>query len=71
MLYFLALFFVTMKSRIKHMIKYKYLPFTSGKKVRAGLVVAALAGVAAGGWGDAAGRRVRQEQPKKTSVETS
>lgn len=33
MLYFLALFFVTMKSRIKHMIKYKYLPFSTGKKV--------------------------------------
>jgi hypothetical protein len=32
-MYFLALFFVTMKSRIKHMIKYKYLPFTTGKKV--------------------------------------
>jgi hypothetical protein len=34
MLYFLALFFVTMKTRIKHMIKYKYLPFSTGKKVR-------------------------------------
>lgn len=33
LLYFCALFFVTMKSRVKHMIKYKYLPFTTGKKV--------------------------------------
>ena len=36
MLYFLALFCVTMKSRIKHMIKYKYLPFSTGKKVCGG-----------------------------------
>lgn len=36
MLYFLALFFVTMKSRIKHMVKYKYIPFSLGKKVRGG-----------------------------------
>lgn len=35
LVYFLALFFVTMKSRVKHMIKYKYLPFSTGKKVRA------------------------------------
>lgn len=27
------LFFVTMKRQIAHMIKYKYLPFTLGKKV--------------------------------------
>jgi hypothetical protein len=32
LLYFLALFFVTMKGRIKHMIKHKYLPFSTGKK---------------------------------------
>lgn len=36
MLYFLALFFVTMKSRIKHMIKYKYVPISLGKKKYAG-----------------------------------
>ena len=28
------LFFVTMRRQIAHMIKYKYLPFTFGKKVR-------------------------------------
>lgn len=28
------LFFVTMKRQIMHMIKYKYLPFSMGKKVR-------------------------------------
>jgi membrane protein YdbS with pleckstrin-like domain len=30
--YFLILFFFTMKQRIQHMIKYKYIPFTVGKK---------------------------------------
>ena len=33
LLYWLLLFVVTMKRQIKHMIKYKYLPFTTGKKV--------------------------------------
>lgn len=32
-LYWLLLFTVTMKRQIKHMIKYRYLPFTTGKKV--------------------------------------
>jgi hypothetical protein len=49
MLYFLALFFVTMKSRVKHMIKYKYVPFSTGKKVRPRLVAVAVAGAAAEG----------------------
>ncbi|XP_022909995.1 protein RER1 isoform X1 [Onthophagus taurus] len=30
-MYFLTLFCVTMKRQIKHMIKYRYLPFTHGK----------------------------------------
>ena len=30
-MYFITLFCVTMKRQIKHMITYKYLPFTSGK----------------------------------------
>jgi Rer1 family len=34
LLYWLMLFTVTMKRQIKHMIKYRYLPFTTGKKVR-------------------------------------
>ena len=34
LMYWLLLFAVTMKRQIKHMIKYKYLPFTIGKKVR-------------------------------------
>lgn len=34
LLYWLLLFTVTMKRQIKHMIKYKYLPFNTGKKVR-------------------------------------
>jgi hypothetical protein len=33
LLYWLLLFTVTMKRQIKHMIKYKYLPLTTGKKV--------------------------------------
>ncbi len=33
LMYWMILFFVTMKRQIKHMIKYKYLPFTTGKKV--------------------------------------
>lgn len=33
LLYWLLLFTVTMKRQIKHMIKYRYLPFTTGKKV--------------------------------------
>eukprot|EP00775_Hariotina_reticulata_P006128 gene6128-6367_t len=32
LLYWFLLFTVTMKRQIKHMIKYKYLPFTTGKK---------------------------------------
>ncbi|KAK9836267.1 hypothetical protein WJX81_000766 [Elliptochloris bilobata] len=32
LLYWFVLFFVTMKRQIKHMIKYRYLPFTLGKK---------------------------------------
>jgi hypothetical protein len=30
-MYFIVLFLVTMKKQIRHMIKYKYLPFTHGK----------------------------------------
>lgn len=33
LLYWLLLFTVTMKRQIKHMIKYRYLPFSTGKKV--------------------------------------
>lgn len=32
LMYWVLLFVVTMKRQIKHMIKYKYLPFTIGKK---------------------------------------
>eukprot|EP00879_Flechtneria_rotunda_P005227 GHRR01005511.1.p1 GENE.GHRR01005511.1~~GHRR01005511.1.p1 ORF type:complete len:188 (+),score=33.16 GHRR01005511.1:270-833(+) len=32
LMYWLLLFVVTMKRQIKHMIKYRYLPFTVGKK---------------------------------------
>lgn len=32
LLYFIVLFFITMKRQIKHMIKYKYLPFSFGKQ---------------------------------------
>ena len=31
LLYFLVLFFITMKRQIRHMIKYKYVPFSWGK----------------------------------------
>ncbi|XP_065060811.1 protein RER1-like isoform X2 [Rhopilema esculentum] len=31
-MYFIILFVITMKRQIKHMIKYKYLPFTHGKR---------------------------------------
>ena len=31
LLYFIALFTLTMKRQIKHMIKYKYVPFSFGK----------------------------------------
>lgn len=34
LLYWFVLFFVTMKRQIRHMIKYRYIPFTFGKKVR-------------------------------------
>ena len=33
LMYWCVLFFVTMKRQIRHMIKYKYVPFTTGKKV--------------------------------------
>ena len=35
LIYWLVLFTVTMKRQIRNMIKYRYLPFTWGKKVRA------------------------------------
>lgn len=31
-MYFFILFFLTMKRQIAHMVKYKYIPFTTGKK---------------------------------------
>lgn len=31
-IYFFVLAFVTMKERIRHMLKYKYVPFSFGKK---------------------------------------
>ena len=34
LLYWFVLFFVTMKRQIKHMIKYRYIPFSLGKKAR-------------------------------------
>ena len=33
LMYWFVLFFVTMKRQIKHMIKYRYIPFSLGKKV--------------------------------------
>ncbi len=33
-LYWFVLFFVTMKRQIMHMIKYRYIPLSWGKKVR-------------------------------------
>merc|ERR1719198_1139778 len=36
LLYFIALFVLTMKRQIKHMIKYKYIPFSLGKTKYAG-----------------------------------
>ena len=36
LMYFIALFFLTMKRQIKHMIKYKYVPFSFGKTRRGG-----------------------------------
>lgn len=33
LMYWMVLFFVTMKRQIKHMIKYRYIPFSIGKKV--------------------------------------
>lgn len=35
-MYFIILFTITMKRQIKHMIKYKYIPFTHGKAVYKG-----------------------------------
>ncbi|KAL4646058.1 protein RER1 isoform X3 [Arapaima gigas] len=35
-MYFIMLFCITMKRQIKHMIKYRYLPFTHGKKTYKG-----------------------------------
>lgn len=36
LLYWFVLVFITMKRQIKLMLKYKYVPFTIGKKVRPG-----------------------------------
>merc|ERR1712018_654249 len=35
-MYFIILFTITMKRQIKHMIRYRYVPFTSGKQKFAG-----------------------------------
>jgi len=35
-MYFFILFFLTMKRQVLHMVKYRYLPFTTGKKKYAG-----------------------------------
>uniref|UniRef100_A0AAY5EYZ5 Protein RER1 n=1 Tax=Electrophorus electricus TaxID=8005 RepID=A0AAY5EYZ5_ELEEL len=35
-MYFIMLFCITMKRQIKHMIKYRYLPFTHGKRIYRG-----------------------------------
>ena len=35
LLYWLFLFILTMKRQVLHMIKYKYVPFSVGKQVRA------------------------------------
>lgn len=32
-MYWLVLFFVTMRRQIRHMVKYKYIPISFGKKV--------------------------------------
>ena len=34
LLYWLVLFFLTMKRQIRHMIKHRYVPFSIGKQVR-------------------------------------
>ena len=36
LLYFIALFFLTMKRQIKHMIKHRYVPWSFGKKSHSG-----------------------------------
>ena len=36
LLYFIALFFLTMKRQIKHMIKHRYVPWSCGKKAHSG-----------------------------------
>ena len=36
LVYWLTLFVLTMKRQIRHMIKYKYVPFSFGKQVRVG-----------------------------------
>lgn len=38
-LYWFVLFFLTMKRQIKHMIKYRYVPFSFGKKVTSTLTL--------------------------------
>ena len=33
LLYWMVLLFITMRRQIRHMIKYRYIPFSTGKKV--------------------------------------
>lgn len=35
LLYWIVLLFITMRRQIRHMIKYRYIPFSTGKKVGA------------------------------------
>ena len=46
LLYWMVLLFVTMRRQIKHMIKYRYVPFSFGKKVSASVSLGEHAAVA-------------------------
>lgn len=49
LMYFVLLFFLTMKERVKHMIKYKYVPVSWGKQTYADLTKIQPPGGAGGG----------------------
>ena len=41
LLYWMVLLFITMRRQIRHMIKYRYIPFSTGKKVHAAVAATA------------------------------
>ncbi|CAD7950517.1 unnamed protein product [Amoebophrya sp. A120] len=56
LMYFILLVFITMKDRVAHMIKYKYVPFSWGKQTYRDIAKVSATGVPPGGAGGGGGK---------------